>query len=216
VRGNGKLGGDILAFNLPAVVTCPGQTDACLSACYARKGNFAWSATRAKHEANLREAWSPSFVARMVREITVRAGAVVRWHVSGDFFSAAYAKRVLQIVKKTPGVVHYFYTRSWRVPRVRRVLLQLAAEPNVRSWWSCDRDSGAPFPVPEGVRLAWMLTYPEEERTHADHIAACDLVFRTCRCRHTPATRAAGVPVCPVESGLSDHVTCGTCRICYR
>jgi hypothetical protein len=215
-RGNQKLGPDILAFSLPAGTTCPGQTAVCARECYAKKGNFAWPATRARHEANLREAWSPSFVRRMVREINVRTAGVVRWHVSGDFFSVAYAMRVLRIVQKTPHVVHYFYTRSWRVPRIRRVLLALAAEPNVVSWWSCDRDSGVPFPVPPGVRCAWMMSFPEEERTHADLIGACSLVFRTKRCRKVPAVKIAETTVCPYENGTGRETDCGRCGLCWK
>jgi hypothetical protein len=153
----------------------------------------------------------------MVREIEVRCGSVIRWHVSGDVYSATYARKLWEVVRRTPGVTHYFYTRSWRVARVRPMLLLLAAEPNVRQWWSCDRTTGIPFPVPEGIRLAWMQSYPEEEQTHADEIALCDLVFRTRRCRSVPAAKVCGVTVCPVENGITGHDTdCGRCGLCWK
>src|SRR5262245_38027124 len=48
VRGNRKLGPDLLAFSLVAGLpsaggTCPGASDACLADCYARGGNFCWT-----------------------------------------------------------------------------------------------------------------------------------------------------------------------------
>jgi hypothetical protein len=217
VRGNQKLGGDILAFSLPAGGTCPGATDACRAVCYAARGNHCWPSTRVKHEANLCAAGRRDFVRLAVAEIGRRCTSVVRWHVAGDFYSAAYARKVWEVVKKTPDVVHYFYSRSWRVARVKPMLLLLAAEPNVRQWWSCDRDTGIPFPIPEGIKLAWMMSYPEEEQTHADEIALCDLVFRTRRCRSLPAVKVCGVTVCPVENGVTGHDTdCGRCGLCWK
>jgi hypothetical protein len=217
-RGNAKLGPDILAFSLPAGQTCPGQTDACARECYAKKGNFAWPSTRDRHAANLRAARRRSFVRRLTREIERRCGAVVRLHVSGDFFSPGYAKKVLAIVRACPGVMFYAYTRSWRVASIRPVLLALAAEPNFRMWWSADRDSGVPFPIPQHVRMAWMMSEPDEERTHADLIGLCDLVFRTRKCRERVALKVASVTVCPVENGTpaGHDATCGACGICWR
>jgi hypothetical protein len=154
----------------------------------------------------------------MVREIGRRCGAVVRLHVSGDFFSAAYTRKILEIVRACPGVMFYAYTRSWRSASIRPGLLYLAAEPNVRLWWSVDRDSGVPFPVPAGVKLAWMMSEPDEERTHADLIGLCDLVFRTRKCRERVALKIASVTVCPVENGTpAGHAaTCGACGICWK
>jgi hypothetical protein len=216
---NRLLGPDVLAFSLPAGSTCPGATDACARECYAKKGNFAWASTRARHEANYRAARRRSFVRRMVREIERRCGAVVRWHVSGDFFSPAYLRKVAEVVRLTPHVMHYWYTRSWRTGGIKPLLLRLAGEPNVRQWWSVDRDSGVPFPAPGGnVRFAWMLSEPEEERTHADLIGLCDLVFRTRKCRERVALKIASVTVCPVENGTpAGHATtCGACGICWK
>jgi hypothetical protein len=187
VRGNLKLGPDILSFSLPAGETCPGETDACRRACYAKQGNFRWACVEALYAANLRATAQPGFVRRLVREIKRRCGSVVRWHVAGDFYSADYARKVLAVVRRTPEVRHYFYTRSWQGPSVRPVLLALAREPNVRQWWSCDWETGTPFPRPEGVRFAWMQSYAEEAETHAEHIRACDLVFRVRRCRRDAA-----------------------------
>jgi hypothetical protein len=157
-------------------------------------------------------------VSLAVAEIKTRCTSVVRWHVAGDFYSAAYARKVWEVVKKTPDVVHYFYSRSWQVARVKPMLLLLAAEPNVVSWWSCDRDSGVPFPVPAGVKLAWMLSRDEEADTHAEEIGLCHLVFRVPRCRNTPAVKICGTPVCPVENGTpaGREMNCGTCGICWK
>jgi hypothetical protein len=153
----------------------------------------------------------------MVREIEVWGGGVVRWMVSGDVYSVGFAKKLLAVVRRTPNVRHFLYTRSWRVASIRPVLLALAAEPNCRVWFSCDRDSGTPFPVPPGVRCAWMMADPSEAETHADHVAACHLVFRVRRLRNTPALKVCGVTTCPVENGVTGHDTdCGRCGLCWK
>ena len=222
VRGNLKLGPDLLAFSLLAGLpstggTCPGASDACLADCYARGGNFCWPAVRSQHEANLAASRRPDFVRRMVAELNRRFARVLRWHVAGDVYSVGYARRLLDIVRATPDVTHYLYSRSWRVRRIRPALLLLAAEPNVRCWLSCDRSTGLPrFPLPPGVRCCWMMTDPEEERTHAAEIAACSLVFRTRRCRRSRRVTIGDTLVCPVENGAGRRTNCGSCGICWR
>jgi hypothetical protein len=157
-------------------------------------------------------------VNRVVREIERRGGGVIRWMVSGDIFSAAFAKKLLAVVRRTPGVRHFLYTRSWRVASIRPVLLALAAESNCRVWFSADKESGVPFPIPQGVRVAYMMADASEAETCADLVRASHLVFRVRHRRAAPAVKICGVPVCPVESNTSagHQTTCGTCGICWK
>jgi hypothetical protein len=114
-------------------------------------------------------------------------------------------------MRRVPTVQFFFYTRSWQVPSIRRVLLRMVQLPNVRAWFSCDRDTGVPDHIPAGVRLAWLMTSHDDLPPHAD------LVFRTLPLRRTVLKRVGLALVCPTENGATGHRTdCGRCGICWR
>lgn len=89
----------------------------------------------------------------------------------------------------------------------------MAAEPNLQLWYSADRDTGMPDRVPAGVRVAWLMTAPDDRPPRP-----VDLLFRVTALRRTPVTQIDGVPVCPAEDGLprKHTVTCDQCRTCWR
>jgi hypothetical protein len=48
------------------------------------------------------------------------------------------------------------------------VIARMAALPNCRVWYSCDRDTGLPADGPAVVRIAWLQTTPDSTRsTHS-------------------------------------------------
>lgn len=208
-KGNSKLGKTIFTFNLPAITTCPGRSLACQS-CYAMQGRWLFDNVRRSLARNLEAARSPSFATDMVAEIRRRKAAVVRVHSSGDFFSRAYARRWLTVMRELPGVTFYFYTRSWRIGSIRPVLEEMAALPNVRAWFSADADTGVPEAVPPGVRVAWL-----HERHGADVPQASGVVFRVHELRRAVQKRIGLPLVCPVENGVTS-TDCGRCGVCWR
>lgn len=208
--GNTKLG-KILNWNLPAVETCLGRSINCLKACYAKKRRYKSEAVlrayELRHQARLQKGW----VRGMVKNINRSRTKTVRIHASGDFDTVKYIKRWQRIVQGCPDTVFYFYTRSWRVPRLLPHIKQLAAEPNVFAWFSCDSSMPVPPKVP-GIRLAYMSM----DDTDAPDYPA-DLVFRV---KHkTVAKRMGehGCRVCTLEQGIERKVdiTCETCGICF-
>jgi hypothetical protein len=113
-------------------------------------------------------------------------------------------------MRRLPGVRFYAYTRSWRHRRIRAVLEEMARQPNCRVWYSCDEGTGLPAQVPEGVRIAWLIT-------RADEVPAGDLVFRVRSLRRQPARRISLVLVCPVKNGVTGRDTdCGRCGVCWQ
>src|SRR5947209_19019949 len=88
--GNGKLGGSIHHFDLPAVSTCPGRSDICEAVCYATRGRFNAERVRDRLRWCLRQSRRPDFADRMVGEIRRKGALVIRVHVSGDFYDAGY------------------------------------------------------------------------------------------------------------------------------
>lgn len=212
-RGNTKLGPDLIwTFSLPAEQTCPGATDACRAACYAKKGRYAFSRIRGLYARNLEESRRGDFAARVASEVRLAAIRVVRIHGSGDFYDAGYVGRWAGVARRRPEATFYAYTRSWRLPEVRDALRGLAALPNVHLWYSADRDSGPP-PRDRGVRIAWMIAAGEAPATVP---IEADLAFRVRD--DGPLKWANGVQVCPYEQGVGrkvPRITCDRCRICF-
>lgn len=215
-KGNSKLGRRLLSFGLPAVHTCPGATEACLGACYARRGRFHASATQLRRGRNLVVAHRQDFADVVLGDLEGRERPVVRIHDSGDFFSNRYARAWRRVALAAPRAKFFFYTRSWRVASIAEVLAELAELPNVRAWYSLDRDGGLPRHVPKRVRLAYMQLTEDDLPTRK-----VDLVFRDYALRPLPAKRVQGALVCPYENGTglghdsASNFDCGTCGLCW-
>ena len=208
-RGNGKLGEAVYTWSLPAVTTCPGRSPVCARHCYARHGRFRTRAVRAALRRNLRAARRDDFPDRMTREIRRRGAHVVRIHVAGDFYDAAYACKWLRVLKRCPRTTFYTYTRSWREPAILPVLAALAACRNVRLWFSCDAAAAPPARVPAGVRLAYL------QADEAEVPGGTRLVFRVRRLRGQRPRRVSLSLVCPGERpGLP--TTCSECQRCWQ
>lgn len=209
-KDNTKLGPGIYSFSLPAVATCPGRTPLCESHCYARQGHYHHVNVQTFHRKCLQAARGAWFALRLAAEIKLRRVAVLRLHAAGDFYSPEYTRAILMVVRACPRTRFFAYTRSWRVPEIAPLLAKLARLPNMRLWYSCDRDSGVPSRVPRRVRLAWMQTdlEPLPDGT--------DLVFRTDPLRRRPGKYADGVLVCPKENGSHAQLSCTTCRLCWQ
>lgn len=210
-EGNTKLGPLVHTFSLQTGATCPGKTPACAAVCYAARGYFCMPANQRKFAYNLRATRRRDFVARVVDELDRREVRILRIHVAGDFYSAAYARRWLQIAQRRPGVVFLAYTRSWRIPEIRRVLRTLGKLPNVRLWYSTDVDSG-PAPKDARIRHAFMARNDTEllqtpSRTH--------LAFRDHP--RTVRKKIHGIQICPVENGVETQrpITCSSCQLCF-
>jgi hypothetical protein len=209
-KGNDKIGGQVYAFNLPAKVTCPSVSAACDN-CYAERGRWRFPAVREALAWNLRASRRGYFVAEMVEELRRRRVRVLRLHSSRDLYDAAYARKWVRVLERSPGVTAYGYTRSWRVPAIRPALTELAALPNVRLWYSADEDTGMPEDVPPGVRVAWLLQRNDEAVP-----AGVGLIFRVHPLRREPLKRIGLTLVCPAEQGREHSTTCSTCARCWR
>ncbi|GAA0911499.1 GP88 family protein [Virgisporangium aurantiacum] len=103
--------------------TCP-SAGICAHVCYARNGTYRWPVVLARHQANLRYVLDDlaGWEAAMVAELGARrfAGAWIRIHDSGDFFSDDYLQAWLRICHARPNVNFYAYTKE--VDRFRRLV----------------------------------------------------------------------------------------------
>jgi hypothetical protein len=215
-KGNHKLGQRLIwGFGLPSARPdiCTGSSALCRQHCYSRRLEELRPALLARYLLNYQLSLLPSFVRRVCAFLSRRRIAVVRLHIGGDYFSQQYARKWLRIMMRTPDVQFYFYTRAWRDPAVLPVLGRMAALPNCRAWFSCDRETGVPPAVPPRVRLAWLAVSADDFPPAGTH-----LTFRIRRMRRLPATHLNGVRVCPAEDGIArgKPVTCERCRLCWR
>lgn len=206
--GNGKLGRAIHVWSIPAVETCPGSTSLCRSVCYATQHRFRFASVKRRLEWNLRQSRHTDFVDRMTDEIRSSGVLVLRLHVAGDFYDAEYTRKWLAIVKRSPRVCFFAYTRSWRETAIMPVLEELAVCRAMRLWLSTDDESGLPTTVPATARVTYLQSARGSVPTDVD------LVFRTRQLRKLPALPI----VCDQETvpGKQQGVTCGSCKRCFQ
>ncbi|CAN5474821.1 hypothetical protein BH11PLA2_BH11PLA2_29740 [soil metagenome] len=214
--GNAKLGKHLIwSFSLPSgrADVCVGMTPACKRLCYAaRLESYRPSAAR-RYEENLQLSRRRGFVPRMRAFLIANHVRVLRIHAGGEFRNPRYTRKWLTIIRRSPRVRFYSYTRSWRVPAIRRVLEVMAAEPNMQLWYSVDRDTGLPEAVPAGIRLAWLMTTVDDLPPRP-----VDLIFRPNSLRRQALNVIADSPVCPAEDGVErpKPMTCDRCKTCWQ
>lgn len=207
-QGNSKVGDAIHLWGLPAITTCPGSSSTCRSVCYALRGRYRFQSVKDRLNWNLEQANSESFTGRMVSEIKRKGCLVLRVHSSGDYFSPEYAEKWLWIMKKVPKVRYYWYSRSWRIADIEKVLSKMAALKQVRGWYSADSETGMPQGIPKGIRVAYLQTEGTEP-------VRTDLLFRVRGLRKQPIPRIGltVLPVCPNE--VNKEISCGACQRCF-
>jgi hypothetical protein len=117
-------------------------------------------------------------------------------HVSGDFDTAPYVHAWRHALAARPDVTAWGYTRSWRVPRLRKALDALRALPNVQLFASWDASMGDERP-PEGWRAAYIAEGPRAPAPPDGGLA--------------PASVQAYA--CPEQDGRK--ADCASCRYCF-
>lgn len=165
-------------------------------------------------QTSLRATRRPDFGGSVRTEMREIMPSVVRWHHSGDFYSAEYAEKFLQILRAEPRTTFLVYTRSWNVkdqPEMLKILQQCALEKNCRLWLSADNETGSP-PRWKGIAgIAFMAISPADIPTFP-----VDLVFFVNKPKTVTRFHGAAL-VCPNEQGAknSKEFTCSTCRYCF-
>lgn len=204
--GNRKLGETVGHFDLPAVVSCPGRTPACVAACYARKHRFRFDSVVDRLAWCYEQSQLPRFARRLIRETRRRGILHFRWHSSGDVYNADYARKMLAVMRALTRVRFWVYTRSFRVPEILPLLAEMALLPNCKVWFSLDRDTGVPATRPPHVRFAFMQDSPEG-------VENVELIFRTKAMLSLPLVQR----VCPADTphGRREETTCGGCGFCF-
>ena len=202
--GDRKLGADLVrGFGLPSGdrAVCVGMTAVCRRHCYAVRTEQYRRHAAAESAADPALAGRPDSARRVRAFLAAPVARVVRVHTGGGFFSARSAWRWRRVVARPPRVRFSADARAWRVPAVRAAADEIAAPPNARVWYACDRGTGVPDAVPDRVRVA---------RPTADEGAAppvgSGLVVRVERLRSRSSAAADGVA--RAATPTCDHCRC--------
>lgn len=192
----------VFNFNLRAIHTCPGRTFTCESYCYADAGRYRM--LRDAHDANRTIADEKRGV--IERTENLPAGAWLRIHTSGDFYSAEYTHKWRIAAALRPDVMFWAFTRSWSVARILPSLERLRALPNVQLFASVDVSTvGAPPPD-------WRIAYLKADTFSP---AATTRKIRARELRYMQAADEA--LTCPEQTGdMADCLDCGFCILAKR
>lgn len=124
------------SWSLEALKTCPASTDfitgelvdAC-KGCYATGGNYRFANVKAPRAHN-KEDWKRSgWVVDMVTALD--NDRYFRWFDSGDMYHIGLAKKILEVMKRTPWVKHWLPTRMHKFKKFQSIIDEMNALRNV-------------------------------------------------------------------------------------
>lgn len=234
--GNRKVG---TAWSIPNISTCPGRTALCESLCYAGIGHMAIHQReggaydkRWKAIVKLMAMLDGEHLAALALIAACQGHDTVRIHDSGDFFSPAYVRVWIEVVRALPATKFWFYTRSWRVPTLCVPLRLLAAQPNVAGWVSADDECwiGALVETRDYTAWAGMAYMQTDASSDFPHIVqktlgkrrflnfpghgafGRELVNHDAKLRNCPAI-TGDVPM-PKKPTPATPAACLACKIC--
>jgi len=123
------------SWSLEALVTCPGSigndgelVDAC-KGCYATTGNYRFKNVKAPRQSNKTDWTRSGWVDDMVRELD--NSRYFRWFDSGDMYSTKLAKKILEVMERTPWCKHWLPTRMHKFDKFKQIIAEMEALPNV-------------------------------------------------------------------------------------
>lgn len=158
--------------------SCPGQTSACESVCYAGKLEKVFPSFRSVMLHNYNAVKDASYsdlvlsLDAIVKDFIAAAdkrkcAKVFRIHHDGDFFSRNYASAWARVIRQNPSVTFWAYTRSF-TPACNVVDL-LSGIPNLTLYLSVDKGNAFWAQVVKAewpsVRLATLTDTADEGRT---------------------------------------------------
>ncbi len=206
-----KIGTNARTFSLPLEETCFRQGIAsphCSSHCYEYKMRDwgEWHEDRAW--TNLPIAKRHDFDRLMIGVLRQQRIGFMKPHLSGDFFSTAYIRAWLRVMRECSDIMFWSYTRSWRVKRFHSLLSDLAVMPNHRMHLSLDAsDEPGDVPMIPQTGRAWLALHSEDQPS-----MPVDVTFPVFVQRRYSETRLPNV--CPhyIGKGTTDDcVACGRC-----
>lgn len=168
------------SWSLQALVTCPASKDAngelvpACAGCYATTGNYNFPNVKAPREHNQDDWKRTDWVEDMVQELD--ADRYFRWFDSGDLYDIRLARKVLEVMKRTPWCKHWLPTRMHKFRKFVPVLSEMESLPNVVVRRSSDSITGE---VIEGATTSTIVSTLEDTPQNA---TACLAYERDGKC----------------------------------
>ncbi len=134
------------SWSLEAVTHCPaskgkdGELVPACSGCYAAGGFYKMPAARNLRAHNAADWKRAGWVSDMVAAIG--SAPYFRWFDSGDMYALKLARKIEQVIARTPDTRHWLPTRMHKFPKFGLVLADIQALPNATVRYSSDSVSG--------------------------------------------------------------------------
>ena len=168
------------SWSLQAIDTCPASigsdgelVDAC-KGCYATTGNYRFPNVKKPREHN-REDWQrDSWVDDMVAELD--NDRYFRWFDSGDMYHIKLARKMLEVMKRTPWVRHWLPSRMHKFAKFAPVIQEMNNLPNVVVRLSSDSVIGETIP---GANTSTIIPTPEKA---TEEMTVCEAYSRDGKC----------------------------------
>jgi len=149
IKGNSKMGKQVLIFNLPPGPPKIGGTCTpsrfCNAECYARKGQHNLPSVIEANKWRLDESKKPTFADSVINELKASTKPYVRIHASGDFYNVKYVNSWIKIAKACPEKKFRFFTKR-RKGKIKEAIKELASLDNVVGSESLDPSRPNPEP----------------------------------------------------------------------
>ena len=168
------------SWSLEALKTCAGSVGndgklvpAC-AGCYATTGNYRFPNVKAPREHNKedwkRDAWVDDMVAELDND------RYFRWFDSGDVYSLKLARKILEVMKRTPWVNHWLPTRMHKFTKFASVFAEMESLPNVVVRLSSDSITGETI---DGATTSTIVPFAEDA---AEGMTVCEAYTRQGKC----------------------------------
>ena len=168
------------SWSLQAIDTCPASigsdgelVDAC-KGCYATTGNYRFPNVKKPREHNKEDWKRDSWVDDMVAELD--NDRYFRWFDSGDMYHIKLARKMLEVMKRTPWVRHWLPTRMHKFAKFAPVIQEMNNLPNVVVRLSSDSVIGETIP---GANTSTIIPTPEKA---TEEMTVCEAYSRDGKC----------------------------------
>ncbi len=168
------------SWSLQAIDTCPASigsdgelVDAC-KGCYATTGNYRFPNVKKPREHNKEDWKRDSWVDDMVAELD--NDRYFRWFDSGDMYHIQLARKILEVMKRTPWVRHWLPTRMHKFAKFAPVIQEMNNLPNVVVRLSSDSVIGETIP---GANTSTIIPTPEQATAE---MTVCEAYSRGGKC----------------------------------
>ena len=168
------------SWSLQAIDTCPASigsdgelVDAC-KGCYATTGNYRFPNVKRPREHNKEDWKRDSWVDDMVAELD--NDRYFRWFDSGDMYHIKLARKMLEVMKRTPWVRHWLPTRMHKFAKFAPVIQEMNNLPNVVVRLSSDSVIGETIP---GANTSTIIPTPEKA---TEEMTVCEAYSRDGKC----------------------------------